>query len=391
MIFLRHVLFLIIVFFTIVPEANFGGEITSREKEQIECRGVWLGSDTFNTFPKIDDLIKKIDTGNLNTVFLYAPSIKNNAGAGNKEVFKIFVNKCKNKGWSVHAWICNHHRKEKVDWTDPREHIAQCDWAMDVLDYCSTLDGIHFDYIRSREWGDPDESQIKGIMQTIKMTHNVLNKKYPGKFLTAAVFTTATHNYIGFRKGDKIQWQGDTPTWYRKWFMANPDNWYTGIPAIRPDLDPNGVFGPIHFHFQQDPVTWIKTDALDVIMPMQYTFDAQVWNDEADLWKVFLGDKITNRVYMGLGWWVDTIGKSQEEVKDKYEEYDASALIKQIKYGRSKGYKGFVIFTLGVVSQKDWDFINALSRNSKHNNYDAPFKVPAVSPLLSKQPKYQTR
>lgn len=338
----------------------------------VELRGVWTNPWNIDTPAKRDDLYRKIEAANLNTVFL--------AAWGDTNDFREFQNECRKRGCAVHGWICNHHRTQNVDFADPTEQAAQRDWAMSILDRHPTLDGMHFDYIREKAWGPCDKAKMDGIATTIRITHEAIRNRYPGKFLTAAVFTAATQNYIGFRQPDgQIAWDGDVPEWYRDWWQEHPDNWYTKIPALRPDLLQNGVFGPIQFHFQQDPVTWLKSGALDAVMPMQYSANDTEWNAEADMWMSFLGDETPRKVFMGIGWWSDA-GPIAGPGK---QGYDAAALVRHIKYGRSRGYRGFVIFTLGHVPEKDWEFIEALSKDSAVNDGDAPFKEPAASPLLS--------
>jgi hypothetical protein len=341
-------------------------------KAPVELRGVWLKPENTDTPAKRAELYRKLETANLNTVFL--------AAWGDMNAFREFMDESHKRGWAVHGWICNHYRTPNVDFASLSEQAAQRDWAMGILDQYPALDGMHFDYIREKNWGPCDRAKMDGISTTIRITNEAIKRRYPGKFLTAAVFTAATQNYIGFKQPDgRIQWDGDVPEWYRTWWQDHPDNWYTKIPQLRPDLLQNGVFGPIQFHFQQDPVTWIRTGALDAVMPMQYSTNDNEWNAEADMWMGFLGDLTPQTVYMGLGWWSDAgpiAGPGRQG-------YDAAALVRHIKYGRSRGYKGFVIFSLGYVPQKDWEFIEALSTDSAVNGGDAPFKEPAVSPLLA--------
>jgi len=337
---------------------------------RVELRGVWINAWDISTPAKRADLYREFEAAHLNTVFLLAQRDMN--------AFKEFMDQCQLRGMAVHAWIFNHRRTDNVDFADAKEQAAQRDWALSFLDRYPTLDGMHFDYIREKKWGPCEKAKMDGIMATIRMTHDAIRTKYPGKFLTAAVLRTVTQNYIAFKQPDgSIKWDGDVPDWYRKWWLAHPDNWYTRIPQLRPDLLPNGIYGPSQFHFQQDPVTWLRTGALDAVMAMQYSTKDQAWNDEADMWVSFLGNQALQMVYMGLGWYSEG---GPQAGQDK-QHYDAAALVRHIKYGRSKGYRGFVIFTLGHVPDKDWEFINALSIDSPANGYDAPYKEPALSPL----------
>ena len=126
--------------------------------------------------------------------------------------------------------------------------------------------------------------------------------------------------------------------------------------------------------YQQDPVGWLDASIVDGIMPMQYTMDDAAWNEEVDTLKAFLGylGHDVSRVYMGLGW----LG-----TEDNHPDwgFDAEGIVRKIKYGRSQGLKGFVIFQIGGYNspghgEGDWTLVEALAIDSAANNFDAPFK-----------------
>jgi len=58
-------------------------------------------------------------------------------------------------------------------------------------------------------------------------------------------------------------------------------------------------------------------------------------------------------------------------------------MVRKIKYGRQAGFKGFVIFELSAFRAIDQILIDALSVDSAANNFEAPFKNPSNSCLLS--------
>jgi len=259
-----------------------------------------------------------------------------------------------------------------VDFRDPAERKHQVAWALALLNAFADLDGVHFDYIRYRDWEAVDADKMNGITTTIAQARKAIQEKYPGKFLTATSFVAGSANYHGAWQGDRANWTSDVPQWYREWFAAHPDNWYAQQHLHDRKLKKEWLLGPVHFNYQQDSPAWVREGLVDGLMPMQYTTDDGRWSTEAYIWKSFVGADV-RRVYLGLGWLT-------EEGHPDWG-YDAEALVRKIKYGRAAGMRGFVIFQLGPAAEKDWELVNALAVDSPANDNEAPFKAPARSPL----------
>ncbi len=140
-----------------------------------------------------------------------------------------------------------------------------------------------------------------------------------------------------------------------------------------PALDPSWLLGPNHFSFQQNSPVWLGPAYAHSVIPMQYSSNRSLWRDEVDLWKSFtsfLGNGF-DRLAMGLGWLT-------EAGHDDWT-HDAGALVDHIKYGRSQGVTGFVIFEFGTEGVDDQPLIDALTVDSLINDFDAPFKQSAES------------
>ena len=123
--------------------------------------------------------------------------------------------------------------------------------------------------------------------------------------------------------------------------LANPTNYYVQ-KANEPGNNSNWLLGPSFYSCQQDPPTWLKDDLLDAWASMQYTAVDATWQSEVQIWKSLLGFRgvATDKAYMGLGWTSPT-----EWFADS--NFDAPAMVRFTKYGRSQGIKGFTIFRLG--------------------------------------------
>ncbi|GJQ60484.1 MAG: hypothetical protein D8M57_16735 [Candidatus Scalindua sp. AMX11] len=359
---------------------------------QSELRGVWLNQYAFNSLNR-QETLEKILQANLNTVFVISPQIEDNNGESDPDDFKAFIHDAKSRGLSVHGWICNHWRTDNrstVNFADPKEQKAQVKWVISLLDTYPELDGVHFDYIRYEIWEKCNAVKMNGINETIRLANAAIKLKYPEKFLTATSFAAASASYhgvdygtvvgwlTGLFTGEENLWVGDVPQWYQKWYAKNPDNWYSMRNTIEKDLKKTRLLGPEHFNFQQDPTTWIREGMVDAVIPMQYTSNDQTLEDEVNLWNSFVPDQ-SDKIYLGLGW--------LEEKDHNDWQYDPSAIVRHINYGRSKGIKGFVIFELTSAELPegvdDWDLVRALSVDSEINNFQAPFSNRVPSPLSS--------
>ncbi len=370
--------------------------ISSAQSTQSELRGVWLNKYAFNSTNRQETLEKTLQA-NLNTIFVISPQIDGNYGESDPEDFKTFIRDAKSRGLSVHGWICNHLRvrnRSTVDFSDPKEQQEQVKWAISLLDTYPELDGIHFDYIRYEEYERCNADKMNGISETIRLAYVAIKRKYPEKFLTATSFSAASASYHGVDYGkvfawfagwfteEENLWVGDVPQWYRNWYAENPDNWYATRNSIEKDLKKTRLLGPEHFNFQQDPTTWIREGIVDAVIPMQYTANDLIWQDEVDLWKSFVPER-SDRIYLGMGWF--------EEREHADWKYDPAAIVHHINYGRSRGIKGFVIFELSSEELPedvdDWALVRTLSIDSEINNNQAPFSSRVPSPLSSTKTK----
>lgn len=343
-----------------------------------ELRGGWLMANTFATPEARAATIDKFKKAHLNTAFPTAPPLNGNYGESEPAAFAALLDDAKAAGLQVHVWVQNYKRlggeTNPVDFRNAAEREAQKQWALDLLQAYPKLDGVHFDYIRYSTWEDSDASKINAIQETLRLTREALKTQHPGKPLTCAVFRAAAVTY----RGQDGNWKGDVPQWYRDWYAADPDNYYAVQARTDPTLSPNWLLGPSFQSYQQDPASWVKAGVTDALMSMQYTAADQTWQQEVQLWKSFhahLGAS-QDAIYMGLGWmpasqwWPDS-------------GFDPAALVRFIKYGRSQGIKGYVIFRLGQSGVDDTPLINALSVDGPDNGYAAPWKTDVASPLAS--------
>ncbi len=332
-----------------------------------EVRGTWLDPRAYQDPYTRATTLRLITQTHLNTLFILAPPVNGNNGWTDPAVFSETVAAAKAAGLSVHAWIQNMRRisdETTVDFRDPDERAAQVAWVLALLEAYPLLDGVHLDYIRYDAWDQVNkDGKMDAVSLTVADIYRALKARYPGKFLTATSFVLKP-GYVNFETED-------VPRWYRTWFDAHPDNFYTdpygeGFPTI-----------PIHMKFQQNPVGWIVSDTVDGVMPMQYTLSDTVWNREVDLWGSFLdfvGRDITP-IYAGIGW-VEAEGFPDWG-------YDAAGVVRKIKYGRAQGMRGFVIFEIGSPTHEDLTLLNALSVDGPLNEDDAPFAEAVPSCLMA--------
>jgi len=319
-----------------------------------EVRGVWV--DELDNSEKVAAIVNNITAANLNTVFAVSPPIGPNGGWSNKKQFANFVKLSSRNGLSVHIWVPNMYRKKngaQSDFRDRKERKNQKKWVLSLLKkYKRYVRGIHFDYIRYYDWEDVNKDQkMEAVSQVVSEMASAVRKKYKQMFVTATAISAAP-TWADFSSED-------IPAWFRNWYSAHPGNVYEtsySYPTV-----------PNHMKYQQDPATWIRESNLDAVMPMQYTTSDTDWNQEADSWKSFLNyvGKEPARILMGIGW--------LEEEGHLEWGYDAAGVARKIAYGRSLGYKGFVIYELNGGAH-DQDLINVLTQDSSENSFDAPFE-----------------
>jgi hypothetical protein len=338
-----------------------------------EVRGAWIRENSITSAEQRKAVLDTVKQANLNTIFLVVPPIGKNKGWSKPGDFQAFLTDAKAAGMSVHGWLRSGHRTQGLDYTKPAEQKAQCDWAMALLKAHPELEGIHFDFIRYMRWGGPETAKMNAVTRVLQLTRQAMKQKYPGKFLTATSFPAARFTYLGSGK-----WYEGVPQWYREWFAANPNNWYVEQAKKKPKYRPNWLVGPQHFSFQQNSQEWAAKDIVDLVIPMQYTQEDEIWKAEVDLWKSFLTPLKADlgKVCPGIGWLSQ---RNRPEWR-----YDAPALVRHIKYGRSQGMKGFVIFALGLPRVDDTPLVRALTIDGPENDNNAPYKLPAVSWLKEK-------
>lgn len=324
-----------------------------------EVRGVWV--DELERSEKVTAIVNNIRAANLNTVFVVSPPIGPNDGWSNKKQFTSFVKLASRNGLSVHIWVPNMYRSKngnRSDFRNKKERTAQKKWILKLLKkYKRYVDGIHFDYIRYYDWENVNDSEkMDAVNKVVSEMASAVRKKYRNMFITATTIS-ATPTWADF-SGE------DIPDWFRNWYAANPGNIYETSYAY-PTV-------PNHMKYQQDPVTWIRESNLDSIMPMQYTTNDTDWNEEAGSWKSFLTyvGKEPTRILMGIGW-------LEEEGHPEWG-YDTAGVANKIAYGRTLGYKGFVIYELNGGA-RDQELINVLTQDSSENSFNAPFENPVVT------------
>lgn len=344
-----------------------------------EVRAVWLNPWAFNSPETRAATLGRIRRAHLNTVFLQTPAVAGNYGidwgGASPQNYATFLKELKEAGIAIHGWIINRERRgegTQADFTSADERKAQRDWALAVLAAFPGLDGIHFDYIRYGDWASHDTAKAAGVTETVRLTAEAIRAKCPGRNLTAAVFTAASPSYMGQAGGGKRTWADPAPDWFVKWLDRNPRNWYAARARKDPKLKPNWLLGPSFFKYQQDPVSWLETGAIDAVCPMQYTGDEATWKAEVDLWKSFRGGHLDG-IVMGLGW--------LKEKEHPDWDLDPAALVRFVRYGRSRGLAGFSIFSFGDPAADDDLLVKALAEPCPANGGDPPFRYPVPAQL----------
>lgn len=322
---------------------------------QIETRGVWLNDYAFNSAQRRVETLEKIESANLNTIFLIAPPIAGNNGWSEAEDFVPMLSNATAKGLSVHAWVANMYRVKgtRADFLLEEEREAQKDWALALLEKYTQLDGIHFDYIRYHDLETINASKMNAILETLLLAKNAIKNNYPEKYLTCAGFPLS---------GSIHQEDDEIPGWFIQWFNNSS---HDSVNRWKKE-GYNGEGVPLPFRVQQDPVTWLNQQALDFHISMEYTYSTSWWCGEVDIWNTFPGNP-TNNLFMGLGWYSGVWEEEGLPLEDVAEE-----IVNKINYGREHNIQGFSIFELGEPGNNDSIIINALAGE------DGPFKEAAI-------------
>ena len=352
-----------------------GYQYSSSNKLLYETRGTWLWASSFDSEDKIKNNIKKILEANINTVLLRTPKVINNHGQGKEKNFASFLKLAYKNGLSVHAWFTNGRRlgrKNHVDFSNQKEQESQVLWISYFLKkYNKYLDGIHLDYIRSKHGAPVNSNTMKGIKDTIYRIRETMKKNYPGKFISAAVLRVSPSFIKPYNR--PFEWNQRVPQWFKEWIKDNPNSQYRTIKKGKM------VIGtPAFMVYQQDPIYWITSDIVDVVIPMQYTILDRKWIDTLTQFHSFfkytgIKDK---HLFMSLGW----MPKRNDR---KTRGYDAPGIVRKIKEGRKNNVKGFIIFILSNHGHDDSPLIKALTIPSKANDFNPPFSKRAIS-LISR-------
>lgn len=343
-------------------------------------------------------MLEKSIKAKLNTVFVEAPPIGNNYGHGTAESFLAFVDLVQEQQEDliVFGWISNHKRT----WPTPAdlqladERQAQADWVDMLLDDYPCLDGIAIDYIRYPTWEESQKSKLDGVTETVHIIRNVTDQR--NKQLLSTSFNAATVTY----RGTSPSWDGEVPAWFQDWYVADPNNYFqeeatlggTGVVNqmnLNSTSNPDYLLGPSFMSYQQDPVTWMTKGYVDHVVPMQYTADPIVMQNDIDAWHSFLSfagqdnifqdpNNVLQGIHLGLGW-------LEEPSSFPDSKFDPAAMIKHIQYGRSRNVGGYTIFRLGIPGIDDDPLIQALTVPNADNDWNPPFSEKAVSPFSSSE------
>lgn len=335
-----------------------------------ETRGVWLWGASIDSPQKRNTVIQTLTNAHINTIFVAAPRVESHYGHGNEEDFNEFIKIAFEKGFSIHCWLSNARRPGGgvlADFRDPVEQQTQTAWVKTLMSrFGQYLHGVHLDYIRFTN-GEPvnEEGKMDGVTETIRQISRMLKSSFPGKYLTATCLRLVPSRVERY-SGNPL-WTENVPQWFRNWFAQNRGGMYD---------QNNTAFVPMHMKYQQNPIAWLNEKIVDFVTPMEYSTHDDEWNPALDYCKSFnrfVGNPITS-IYMGLGWMPPTSAES-------HKGFDAPGLVRKIKYGRSAGMKGFVIFIFFNEGADDNTLIQALTVNSAMNGNDAPFKNTAPSCL----------
>lgn len=358
----------------IVSTATLPETVAGQLPARPELRGTWLNQQAFQASRRRTTTLDLVTDANLNTIFALAPSVNGNLGGGSSDAFEALIREAARRGLGIHGWLLCHRRKGRdveLDFSDPIEQRAQADWAVTLLDRYPGLNGVHLDYIRYREAEVPDLNRLDGLTRTVQGIREAMRAKHPDKSLTAAVFVAASAGYLGSLEEGRNR-LSNTPAWFRQWYNDHLDNWFATAYRRNSRLQPTWALGPNHLRYGQDSVTWLREDLVDGIMPMQYTSNDAVWQEELDLWRSFLGGKLDG-VYTGLGFLT-------EQGRPSWK-HDPDSLVRHINYARSHGWPGGVIYRLGFAGDLDRQLVTALTRGRTPGHDAGPFAAPARSPM----------
>jgi hypothetical protein len=333
-------------------------------------------------------MLEKVLQAKLNTVMVSMPPVNQNYGEGDVGSFFSFVTESKKANLVVFGWISNHKRTypTPADLRLEEERQAQAKWVEDVLTSYPCLDGIAIDYIRYPTWEPSNKEKIDGVTATVEIIRGVTDRF--GVVLLTTCFPAATITY----RGTEPNWEGDIPLWYQEWFRADPYNYFvqeatsggTGI-VNQGNLNgshPDFLLGPSFMSYQQDPITWMNNGFVQHVVPMQYTADTTVMQNDINVWESFAAwyNLPMSSFYLGLGWF-------DEPSSFPDSKFDPAAMIAHLNYGRLKGYGGATIFRLGIPDTDDSPLIEALTIPNADNNWNPPYVTETSPPFSNLQRK----
>lgn len=348
---------------------------------ECETRGVWLNPYAFEEAGARWTTLMHARQANLNTLLVLTPPVVDANGVQHNgwaehEAYVSLLKAAKQRGFQVHGWVANYYRKPGgVDYRYSREWEQQANWAIALLDQYPELDGIHFDYIRyssEPQLEHQTSEKMASVSWTVRTAFYKIKRKYPNKFLTAAVFNVDPWEMAP---------SAFVPAWFKAWKAAHPADSIYYDPSY-----PRAIYGPRSFRVAQDPVMWLNGKYIDAVMPIIYTADLDIWQKRLPLWRSFVGEDDFSKVWFGLAWffqgsytitWPDgSQFATGNPLLPGQPEAAAEALVRQIDYARSQGMKGFTLFELGhpsVGAANDRVLVEKLR--------DGPFSQPVPSCL----------
>jgi len=310
----------------------------------------------------------------------------------------------------VFAWIVNGRRLMEDQWQDgtsadfqwvdlcsKEEREAQAAWVTSILTQYPDLTGIELDYIRYSDWELADADKMACVTQTVESVSGAVRGMGDEYVLSAAVFPLS-YSYAGWTEvvesqsgpasssssstavsaDTEIVWDGDIPDWFTDWYKEKSDNYFITQPALdnqtglfaeltQSEYVEGVVYAPQFFHYQQDPVDWLRRDLIDVAHIMQYSSNPDIWYPEAAAWEELAPD-IADRVMMGLGW------LDSESDWDDWT-HDPQATAEAIDYTETiSNLAGTALFTLGTYPELDQALIGEVEQ------YVTKVKEEEVSP-----------
>ncbi len=304
-------------------------------------RANWIRPPSFDTAQSRLTTLQKLKLAKLNTVFLAAPQTGLGYGWSNEASFAQFLGELRAENFSVHLWVQNKMRgarsdadeeNAQADFESETERTLQVNWITDLLDRYPNLQGVHYDYIRYEDqpaWVG-EFSKTEAVSKTISAISSQIRQRYSTKFLSASSFV-AEPTYGDFDAEFVSFWFRSWSSWITS--AANDSNEINTLFKALANQSASKHSVPTFFKFQQNPVSWLKRNFIDVVVPMQYTTDVHKYQTEISIWKSFFSHQNLSpqRLVMGTGWLpVDTSETSHSDWG-----YDAVSLETRVQIAKT--------------------------------------------------------